>query len=392
MRILVVQESDWIARGPHQSHHLMERLSKRGHEIRVIDFEILWRKRGKGGLFSERQVFNNVHKAIEDASITVIRPPIIRMPVLDYISLIYTHRNEVIRQINEFNPDVIIGFGILNANIAINQAKKNGIPFVYYIIDELHHLVPEKAFQAPAKLIESQNMKKADKVISINEGLREYTIRMGAPKKNTEVIRAGVDLERFRCYGRDMVRNSYDILDSDIILFFMGWLYDFSGLKEVALEIAQRKIDNIKLLVVGRGDLWETLQEIRIAYSLEEKLIIVDWVPYDDIPTYLSASDICILPAYRNDVMRNIVPIKMYEYMAAGKPIIATRNYGLQREFGDNSGIIYVDNPKSIPRIAKELMNSKKYIEEGIKARKFAENCGWDGITERFILCLNELF
>ena len=41
MRILVVQESDWIVMGPHQSHHLMERLSERGHEVRVIDYEIL---------------------------------------------------------------------------------------------------------------------------------------------------------------------------------------------------------------------------------------------------------------------------------------------------------------------------------------------------------------
>ena len=39
MKILVVQESDWIERGPHQNHHLMERLSIKGHEVRVIDYE-----------------------------------------------------------------------------------------------------------------------------------------------------------------------------------------------------------------------------------------------------------------------------------------------------------------------------------------------------------------
>ena len=44
MKILVLQESDWIEVGPHQSHHLMERMSLRGHEIEVIDFEIRWKK------------------------------------------------------------------------------------------------------------------------------------------------------------------------------------------------------------------------------------------------------------------------------------------------------------------------------------------------------------
>ena len=43
MEILVVQESDWVERGPHQSHHLMERMSKKGHKVRVIDYKILWR-------------------------------------------------------------------------------------------------------------------------------------------------------------------------------------------------------------------------------------------------------------------------------------------------------------------------------------------------------------
>ena len=44
MKILLVQESDWLKRNPHQQHHLMERLSLRGHEITVIDYNIDWKK------------------------------------------------------------------------------------------------------------------------------------------------------------------------------------------------------------------------------------------------------------------------------------------------------------------------------------------------------------
>ena len=44
MKILLVQESDWLKRNPHQQHHLMERLSLRGHEIVVIDYDIDWGK------------------------------------------------------------------------------------------------------------------------------------------------------------------------------------------------------------------------------------------------------------------------------------------------------------------------------------------------------------
>lgn len=40
MKILVVQESNWLTRNPHQQHHLMERLAERGHSVRVIDYDI----------------------------------------------------------------------------------------------------------------------------------------------------------------------------------------------------------------------------------------------------------------------------------------------------------------------------------------------------------------
>lgn len=384
MRILVVQESDWIARGPHQSHHLMERLSKRGHEIRVIDFEILWREKETKSLISKRQVFEGVHKAINDGAVTVIRPSIIKLPVLDYVSLIYTHNAEIKRQINEFKPDVIIAFGILNANIAFRLAKRNGIPSIYYIIDELHRLVPEKAFRALAKFIEKQNMKNADKVISICEGLRDYTIQMGASKENTEVIRAGVDLNRFVSDGREEVREKYGIYDDDIVLFFMGWLYNFSGLKEVALELARCENNHIKLLIVGKGDLWDTLQEIRRNYDLEKKLIMVDWVTYEDVPRYLSAADICILPAHDNDIMRNIVPIKMYEYMAAGKPVISSKIPGIIKEFGEFKAVFYVDKPEGTLEMAI-YMKENCYIEAfGIIAKKNVETDQWVCITSMF--------
>jgi len=384
MRILVVQESDWIARGPHQSHHLMERLSKRGNQIRVIDYEILWKEKAEKGLISKRLVFEGVHKAISDGEVTVIRPPIIRISIVDYISLIYTHYNEIKRQISEFHPDFIVGFGILNANVAIRLARKNGIPFIYYIIDELHRLVPEKALQRFARYIESQNMKNADMVVSINEGLREYTIRMGAAKERTEIIRAGVDLDRYSSVGRNAIRERYGISDNDFVLFFMGWLYEFSGLREVALELGKCPNGNIKLMIVGKGDLYDTLRDIRCINKLDTKLILIDWIPYEEVPRYLAASDICILPAYNNDIMRNIVPIKMYEYMAAGKPVIATSIYGIMKEFGKNNGVIYVDKPEDVLMKAIALIDSKETNLEGLNARNFVEKISWNNIIDKF--------
>lgn len=71
-------------------------------------------------------------------------------------------------------------------------------------------------------------MKQADLVLSINKGLRDYMIQMGAQKEKTEVIRTGIDFERFNPdLDGSAVREKLGITEDDIVLFFMGWLYDF---------------------------------------------------------------------------------------------------------------------------------------------------------------------
>ncbi len=380
MKILVVQESDWVEKGPHQSHHLFERLSAKGHEIRVIDFEISWRTHEKE-LFSKRKVFKSQHKAIKDGNITVIRPSIVKLPLLEYISLIYSHRKEIKKQIKEFHPDVIVGFGILNANIAIKLAKKNKIPFVYYIIDSLNTLVPQRFLRKLAKIIECRNMVDSDKVLSINEGLREYTVRMGADPKKTDVIRAGIDFKRYNSKIKgDKIREEYGIKDDDLVLFFMGWLYDFSGLKEVASSLFRHK--KIKMLIVGEGDAYEDLK--KISKESGNQIILTGKQPFEKIPEFISASDVCLLPAYNNEIMRDIVPIKMYEYMAMEKPVISTKLSGIILEFGNDNGVVYVDKPEDVVDKVIEL-NKKNLIKvEGKKARKFVEKNNWDKITEEF--------
>lgn len=390
MKILVLHESDWIKKGPHQHHHLMERLSKRGHEIRVIDHEIQWKEEKKKEFVSKKKYFYDMNKAIAGGSITVIRPPIIKLPIIEYLSYVYTRKKEIAEQIKLFKPDVIVGFGILSPNIGLKLAQRKGIPFIYYSIDENFRLVPQVYFRWIAKYIEHLNIKRANKVLSINEGLREYSINMGADRTKTKVIRAGVDIERFSGVDRENVRKNYDILDTDIVLFFMGWLYSFSGLKEVAGELARLDNDNIKLMVVGKGDLRKELLQMKMDPRLNGRLIIIDWVPYNDVPKYLAASDICILPAYNNNVMRNIVPIKMYEYLAAGKPVITSNLYGIMKEFGNDNGVFYVDRPDEFLTRAMELVDNG-YKEAVIRAKESVKDNDWDDLTDEFEAVLSEV-
>jgi glycosyltransferase involved in cell wall biosynthesis len=393
MRILLVQDTDWISRNVHQQHHVAERLSLRGHDISVIDHDLLWQSNGTRGLLSKRQVFHNVSKIVPDAHITVTRPRILRVPILDYMSMLVTYRREIAAQLREFRPDVVIGMYLLTNYLALRASKKAGKPLVVLILEPNYEMIPWSLLRPIGKIIERRTFKEADSVIVINEALRDYAIRMGARPEKTHVIRAGIDTEHFgRNVDGSAVRQQYGFGERDTVLFFMGWLYHFSGLHEVLKEMAKCKRDGlgVKLLIVGDGDALEELQREREELGLEDYVAFAGKQPYKKIPEFIAASDICLLPAHDNAIMHDIVPIKMYEYMAMGKPVIATRLHGVMREFGDDNGVLWIDRPEDSLRKAMELVNEGSITAHGKAARQFVRNNDWAAVVDDFEQVLYE--
>jgi UDP-N-acetylglucosamine:LPS N-acetylglucosamine transferase len=168
MKLLVLQETDWIKRGPHQQHHLMDRMALKGHEIRVIDHEYIRRYDNERKIITGRKEIKGAYKIFKDADITLIRPGMVKVSGLDMASILYFHKKEIKQQIKEFRPDVIIAFGILNAYSGMRLMKKNDVPFVYYLIDYLHTLLPGNLKRSIAKQFEKKTLRGADKIFVLN--------------------------------------------------------------------------------------------------------------------------------------------------------------------------------------------------------------------------------
>lgn len=393
LKILVVQETDWIKRGPHQSHHLLERLSALGHKIRVIDFELYWHRKGKNkSIVSKRKVINAIPKIIDEGKIIVIRPWFIKIKGLDLISIGFSHFLELLKQIKSFNPDIVLSFGIVCGFSASLICNFYGIPFCEYWIDVLHELIPFSLFKGLGLSLEKNTIKKSDLFITINERLLEYGKRFNPHRY--ALIRAGVNLERFteNKLLRKRKREQLGVKDSDVVLFYMGFFYNFSGLVEVIESIKGDpvKYSRFKLVIAGEGDQREQLEEIIKRYKLNDKVLMLGWQPYDEIPALISSADICLLPAHNNRIMENIVPIKMYEYLAFGKSVIATPLPGLIKEFGTKNGVIYVKNPEKVIEKCHSVVNNGQINKIGKQGRKFVEeHCDWNIITMKFLKELN---
>jgi glycosyltransferase involved in cell wall biosynthesis len=394
MKILLLQDADWQKKGPHQQHHLMELMSKRGHEILVIGFNQLW-KEEKSSIISERIDDGKVNRFYSGATVHYIRPVFVKIPVLDYISFSCSSYFEIRKQIQKFKPDIIIGYSSVISNYwgALFAQRKN-IPYAYYWVDVVHLLSIPSQFIPLAKYLERKIIQKSKIVFTINKGLIDSLTDLGADPHRISIIPGGIDFNRFNLstVNTTAVREKYGINNNDFVVFFMGWIYDFSGLKELVLDMIpeKEKHPDLKLLVVGEGDYYAELKKIVQTTAMADRVILTGKRPYEEIPGLIGAADICLLPAYNNEIMNDIVPIKMYEYLAMHKPVIATRLKGIQLEFGTSNGVIYVNTPNDI--IARVLSLSPEEINDlSERARNFIENYSWDKIVENFELILYQM-
>ncbi len=382
MHFVVIQETDWLKRGPHQQHHLFERLSLRGHTITVLDYPILREYWPVEPIWAATQK-NEGQRIYAGATINLITPGTVSIQPFARPSSMMSHKRQLEALIQHKRPDVIISYALSTGMPAYQLAKKHNIPFVFHVIDALHAIVPSKLLQGVAYRFEKHLLANATQSVFINEHLRDYAVRLGAPAANTCVLRTGVALDRFgQSDQRQAVRAEWGIVDNDFVLFFMGWLYDFAGLEAVA-EGLKNAPQNVRLLVVGDGDAYKRLQALRDQH-LGDQMILTGRVPYNDIPGLLSAADVALLSFDTVAATKHIVPIKLYEYMAARRAVVATPLPGVQRDVGEGNGVIYAPASEHVvTALTLKQENKLKKMEE--QARAFTEAyCDWNTITDAF--------
>ena len=88
------------------------------------------------------------------------------------------------------------------------------------------------------------------------------------------------------------------------------------------------------------GPVWYTKQALVEALDIHPNVHFLGPRPYRELPAYLRGFDVCILPHLCNALTRSMDPIKLYDYLASGKPIVSTEVAGIER-FAD---VVYVGN------------------------------------------------
>ncbi len=111
------------------------------------------------------------------------------------------------------------------------------------------------------------------------------------------------------------------------VLGYVGIMGPQDGVDHLLRAVRHLVVDlgrtDVLCYVIGKGDALGELQELAADLDIEDHIVFTGWVGPEDLPRHLAAMDICIDPDPSNEYNDRCTMIKMMEYMALGKPIVA---------------------------------------------------------------------
>jgi glycosyltransferase involved in cell wall biosynthesis len=167
----------------------------------------------------------------------------------------------------------------------------------------------------------------ADQVVVVSDGFRADLIGRGVPADKVHTIRNGVSLSRFRpgphSPTREETRARFGARPGDCLVLYAGTHGISHALPAVADAAVRLTGQPVHLAFVGGGSDKPRLER-RVAELGLGNVTLAPAVPPDEVPRLLEAADICLVPLRDVPLFATFIPSKMFEYLAAAKPVIGS--------------------------------------------------------------------
>ncbi len=235
--------------------------------------------------------------------------------------------------------------------------------------------------------IERFNMPRADKIIVVTSKLKETLQHdYGVPEDKIVVIPNGANTELFKPMDTDQARKQVKLAQAGHLVVFVGDLVAWQGVDYLIKSIPYvvKEFPEARFLIVGDGMMRQELVDLAGQVGVSDKIIFTGMVPYQKVPLYINASDVCVLP--KKPLKSGYSPLKLYEYMACAKPVIATRTSGFEILEEYNAGLLFnpIDSQELAKAVTTLLKNGELRRELGENGRKYiVENQSWASVAKR---------
>ncbi len=288
--------------------------------------------------------------------------------------------------------DILYHRGIPGAN---RLARQHAIPSIVEVngikTDELRLETGNMQWIDYHRHREAQIVRDANQVICVTKGIRDQLIQRYAvlPEKCV-VIPNAADTHIFSPMPKQECRKKLGVPSDAYHIGFVGtfqhWI-DFETLLQ-ALAVLARSSIPVRCTLIGNGpklsDVLVRTQELK----LQSQIHFAGRVPHENIPCWVNAFDVCVAPFTR---LRNeqigISPLKLFEYMACERPVVATELPGISGVIRNaDAGLLYAaENPKDLAaQLLALYANSDLARKFGRNGRNYvAENHSWDRVAEQ---------
>jgi glycosyltransferase involved in cell wall biosynthesis len=359
--------------------HMMSQLAKH-HRVLFVDYAFTWKDLiytilGKAAAPVRRMVglspaLRRLKTRGGDEVYHLTLPPVIPINWVSHpkvfafllkwqVNPVVNRLSRVLHQLDFRAPVMINAF-----HPVMGEALKDRLEvshLIYYCYDEIR--AAQWAGIHGGKY-EDYLIKKADAVIVTSEGLYE-----GRKDKNPHVrlIKNGVDFELFHSAYRNEShhvrpvigylgsvddRLDYDLLE-DMIISRPSWEFRFVG--RVTYPAGQRRLSGFRNVTF---------------YGAKQP---------DEIPQYLKEFDVGLIPFVTSEFTKNIYPLKINEYLAAGKPVVTT-NFADLTDFASIAGIAS-DHESFVQMVEQSLeVVSNEELSERLQ---IAQSNGWENRAEQ---------
>jgi len=284
--------------------------------------------------------------------------------------------------LDEFRPDVLLTVCSYINFSALLAARRRRLPMVLFIeapLEYEYRLFFSQYYRYPrlGRWLEGLNVRGARQVISISEILKGYLMRYGAPAHKIHVVPNGVDHRTFTPLEPDNELQSKWGLQNRLVIGYIG-SFEFLGDLQRFLAMAQRicaAYGQVVFFMVGEGRHKEKIRQGAADFGLGAHFLFPGGVPHAQVPRYLSLMDIVISP-YRETYLFYGSSMKLLEYMAAGKVVLAPALGQIKELVVDGyNGMLYEPGvPDAFERRLRELIGSGILPQMGINARKTIES------------------
>jgi glycosyltransferase involved in cell wall biosynthesis len=276
--------------------------------------------------------------------------------------------------------------------------RKLGIPYVLEVNADLleerqAHGNPERGIRRFfAELTTRYCFDSARRIICVSTQLKDHLVQKWKVEPGKIVVLPNAaDTETF---GRQQdvmeIRNRLGLKDEPVVMFVGGfYLWHDLGLLVECLPHILAKVPNTKLVLVGDGRTRAQIEQCVADLGLQQAVVMAGPVEHGRVPEMLAIADVAVAPNIKFFDGHGGSPLKIFEYMAAGKAIVATNtgqvaeviqhgHTGLLVEAGDKAGLAEA--------IASLLSNPDTRTRLGQQARQQAvEQHSWKQYARRLI-------